>query len=75
MTNTEYATGPLNENYGYDAYTVAPIDQVRAAAELTDDAMWAALERCDWTDVDTLPASARVVRSYSVDGDTIELER
>jgi len=64
----EWATGPLNDNYGYDPDLVAPLDEVREAAELEGGEMWDALEACSWVDADSV--SGPVYETYS-DGNTL----
>lgn len=66
-----YYRGPIK--HGYERHLVAKESQIKTVAKLHGDAMWAALEHCDWIDVAELPESA-VVYSTSSDGDTLRVD-
>jgi hypothetical protein len=65
-----YLRGPMNDNYGYDPDMCAPFAQVAAAAELSGDDMWSALERCDWVDCDEVDENWSLADSSELIGDT-----
>lgn len=63
--------GPLNKSYGYSIEYAAPIEQVRAASKLKGQAMWDALEACDWEEVSEL--DEKTIGGTHVDGETLRL--
>lgn len=66
-----HCLGPLNKSYGYSIEYAAPIEQVKAASKKKGDAMWEALEACDWEEVSKLDEST--IGGTHVEGETLRL--